>query len=122
MNRYDVNQIIEYINTLSAIPAVLPIEITNPYLSIEIEGGNQVNKEFLLEVIRNFSHFDNLMQSRCQKIYEKECRDVIYYQFEPAWIEISENKVEICYWGTYVNTEFLAVFKKEDDNWVFVSK
>jgi hypothetical protein len=43
-----------------------------------------VNKEFLLEVIRNFPHFDNLMQLRCQKIYEKECCDVIYYQFEPA--------------------------------------
>lgn len=84
MNPYDVNQIIDYINALSAIPSVLPIEITNPYLSIEIEGGNQVNKESLLEVIRNFPYFDNIMQSHCQKIYEKECRDVIYYQFEPA--------------------------------------
>lgn len=111
MNPYDVNQIIDYINTLSAIHPL--IEITNPYLSIEIEGGNQVNKESLLEVIRNFPYFDNIMQSHCQKIYEKECRDVIYYQFEPAWIEISENKVKICYWGTYVNTEFLAVFKKK---------
>ena len=118
-NRYDAEQIVEYISALSEVPDVLPVEIAQPYLSIEIEGGNQVERLFLLEAAGNFTYFDNLVQSRFQKAFEKEKHDLIYYQFEPAWMEVSRNQVRLCYWGVSVNSEYLAVFRKEDKDWIF---
>ncbi len=117
LNRYDVQPIIEHINSLSDIPDDFEIEVKEPYLCIEIIGGNSVDKERLLDVINSFTHLDNIFQEFCREVSKESAK---LYFFEPAIVEITKYEVRIGYWATNVNSEFLAVFRKDDGNWRMV--
>lgn len=119
LNRYDVQPIIEHINSLSEIPETFEIEVEEPYLCIEINEGNLVDRDWLLEVISSFTDFDNMVQELCRKDAAKS-PDKKPYFFEPAHMTISQYEVRIGYWATNVNSEFLAIFRKDDGDWRMV--
>lgn len=114
LNRYNIEPIIEYIRSLSEIPDVIEVKVEEPYLEIEISDCNTVDKNSLLEIISHFTLFDNMMQSSLKKTGSK-------YLFEPALIQIISNyEVHVGYWATNFNSEYLAVFWKQNGEWVLM--
>ncbi|MDY4079816.1 MAG: hypothetical protein SOY42_13720 [Clostridium sp.] len=113
-NRYNFSKLIDKIKVMEAVPNIIIDEETD----IEIYEGNKISKNKLIGILKEFNVLDNLVQDECKNEYEKSQFNINNYQFAPAWIEVSDNKVVIGYWGLKVNSNFDKVFIKVDGRWV----
>lgn len=112
-DRYNFSSLIEKIEGMEAVADVITDEETD----MEIYEGDKVSRDTLISILNNFNILDNLVQDECKKEYEESDLDVMNYQFAPAWIKVSEDKVVIGYWGIKVNSSFDKVFIKVAGEW-----
>ena len=112
-NRYDFTSLIEIISDMDVISDVIVDDKTD----IEIYDGNEVPKEFLLNVLREFNLLDNLVQDECKKEFEGSNLRIEDYQFAPSWIKLLNDEVKVEYWGIEVNSSFLKTFVKDEHVW-----
>ncbi|MDE6712690.1 MAG: hypothetical protein K2K20_03045 [Lachnospiraceae bacterium] len=115
LNRFDFSNLVEYVRTREELPKV----ITDTETGIEFYNADKISRDMLTELLENFNILDNLAQKDAQQEYkEHEQLGVENFQFEPSWVEITDEKVVICYVGIYVNTDFNLTFFKNSDEWV----
>jgi hypothetical protein len=74
--------------------------------------------DFIKEVLVNIADWDNFIQKLLEDDYEKSNLEENNFKFSLSWVEISENKIILGYWGTEVNSQFNAIFTKSDDKWI----
>lgn len=118
LNRFDFSNLVNQIRELDALPNVL----IDTETGIEFYDVNSVSKDYLVCLLEDFNSIDNLAQNDSKREYENQSRyDVKNYQFEPSWVEISQDKVTVGYVGIYVNADFSFVFIKNDSAWFLES-
>lgn len=116
LNRYNFSNLIKTIQEVGDLSHILVDEETG----IEFYGINDVSREYLIKFLSEFNSLDNLAQKDSEKEYENNSHHTVdNYQFEPSWVKVSLNKVEIGYVGIYVNTDFSLDFEKTDE-WILV--
>lgn len=93
---------------------VFLIESVESDFSIEIDGFETVNTDFLTDILYHIEEFDQTVQNFCKKYYEIDFRN---YKVTLEWISIEKNEATLGYFGDYVNIELIAVFKKEEKQW-----
>ena len=132
LDRFNFTQLINEIQHLSVLPAVLTDEATGMEINI-VEG---VHKDWLINVLQHFNELDNQIQQKNQSEWERfqqlakenklpqdavhePLRDVRYFQQHPYWIEVSAKDVTVDYVGDTYNTEWVVVFQFLDGEWHF---
>lgn len=132
LGRFDFTELINEIRDLS----VLPDALTDRASGIEINIGEGVRKEWLIDVLLHFNELDNQIQQKKQSEWERfqklakenklprdtvhdPLRDIRYFKTRPYWIEISADDVTVDYVGDTYNTEWVVVFQLIDGEWHF---
>lgn len=117
LNRFNFSNLIEHIRTEVLIPNI----ITDNETGIEFYGADTISKKALIDLLENFNMIDNLAQQDNRQGYEKHTQfDIINFQFEPSWVEITPNNITVGYVGIYINSNFSLTFSKVNDEWALM--
>ena len=117
LNRFDFSNLVKDLHKMNVLPDVL----IDTETGIEFYGVNSISRDFLIRFVTEFNLIDNIAQKDSQQEYEKQVQyDVKNYQFEPSWVEISDDKITVGYVGIYVNADLSLIFEKDNDEWILV--
>lgn len=117
LGRYPANIIMNTYQKADKTKQVFLLKNIAYNFEIEIEKSDGIEETFLLEVLSQVEDFDNTVQKFCMNNYQPERQNANNYKVGISWISIEEDRVEIGYWGEYVNIELRAVFAKKNGNW-----
>jgi hypothetical protein len=71
------------------------------------------------EICVKIAQLDNLVQDSCESEFQTYKHDVTNYDLYLAYIKITESTASLEYFGTIVNTQWTAVFKRnESGDWL----
>ncbi len=115
LNRFDFSDLIEDIQNIEIIPNVIVDNTTG----IEFYADKTISKDSLICFLKEFNLVDNIAQNNSKQEYEKHIQlGIKSFQFEPSWVEVTNNRVTVGYVGIYVNTDFCLSFSKSDKDWI----
>ena len=83
-------------------------------IDLELIEYTKIDKEFICEISKNTCKIDNMIQKYAQYILKE---NEFNFSLEVIQIE-SNNKINIMYWGTDVNTEFLVDLEYEKNEFI----
>ena len=69
------------------------------------------------DVMKNITLMDDLVQKSSASECEKTGIDPKNYMLYLAYAKVEEDKASLCYYGEKVNTEWDAIFIRENGNW-----
>lgn len=126
-NRFTEEKLIECYQKATIENDTIPI----PEFNIEVYLTNiaELQKsdikdydDIIKEALSNVPIFDNIIQHSLENDYKKSNLHIRNFHFSLSYIDISKDKIKLCYWGDEVNSEFVKTFVKIENKWIEQSK
>lgn len=76
------------------------------------------HEELIKEALSNVPMFDNIVQQECENAYKKSSLHDCFFRFSLAYLTVSKDTIELCYWGDEVNSDFDRTFIKSGNEWI----
>lgn len=87
----------------------------------ELEQSDLKNhSDIIIEVLKHIPDFDNIVQKSCEDDYKNSNLHIRNFLFSLAYIDISDIKIALTYWGDEVNSDFEKIFIKKDEKWILL--
>ncbi len=129
LNRYDSNYCVKQVRQTKpniiggdvVIAFMLDDQDFEVYLPLS-EGDLLLNYiEIAVDVMTQITRMDNLVQKFNADEYQRTGIASENFYFFLSYVAITENNVKFGYYGELVNTEWEAIFKKSEIEWVAVN-
>ena len=115
-NRYVKEDMLVEFEKIETINKIFYLDISQND-NLEIHVHEEINRDFIKEVISEIPTFDNYVQDFCESNSKMSKFAPGNYRVSLAWISIEQNKVVMGYWGEFVNIELRSMFVKNNSVW-----
>lgn len=88
-------------------------------VSLQNEGGtiSELASKRLRQVLQDLRELDNAVQESCEREAAASTRHLNNFKLDMRFIDLTGPTTKMLYYGTYVNTEWEALFTYEDGKW-----